>query len=127
MRTKLQLICILTAWLFATGAQWDVTQTFAWAKMFSSYSKSMSLGSALKKTFGGEMCAICRAVDCAKQQERAASLPSGGFTAKMVFVLQEKPIFIFATPLFHNWSPSDTVYDDVLKAGPPTPPPRVLV
>ena len=43
LRKKLQHICILTAWLFATGAQWDIAQTFAWAKMFSSYSESTRL------------------------------------------------------------------------------------
>ncbi|MEI6590072.1 MAG: hypothetical protein WCO38_09040 [Verrucomicrobiota bacterium] len=127
LRKKLQHICILTAWLFATGAQWDIAQTFAWAKMFSSYSESMSVGTAIKKTFSGKMCALCKAVDAAKQQQTATSLPSAGFGAKMIFVLQEKPVFIFATANILRWSLSDSMYGSFEHVGPPTPPPRGLV
>ncbi len=124
---KLQLICILTAWLFATGAQWDIAQTFAWANMFSNYSQSMSVGAALKKTFNGKMCSICRAIDEAKQKQRAESLPSGGITAKMIFVIQDKSLFVISSDDIIRASLSDFVIDGEVRVGPPTPPPRTMV
>jgi len=127
LRKNIHYFFIVIAWLLATGVQWDIAQTFAWAKMYSEYSESMSIGAALKKTFTGKKCTLCKAVDSAKQQQTASSLPSAGFGAKMIFVLQEKPVFIFATDDLLSWSLSDSIYGSFEHLGPLTPPPRGLV
>jgi hypothetical protein len=77
VRRRLQILLCLFAWFVATGCQWDFAQVVAWGRMFAGYSQEMSLSAAAEKTFGGEMCPICKAVQKGRQaQERNAATPS---------------------------------------------------
>jgi hypothetical protein len=122
---RLQIFVVLVAWFMATGAQWDLVQTFGWGRMIVNYSRSMQLSAAVKKTFGGEMCGICRAVNQAKQQEEKSNVPALTVKAKLVMICSPAPQFVLSAPDRAAWSPSDR---EPLSAGrpvPPTPPPRV--
>ena len=95
---KLPLVLTLTAWLFATGSQWDLVQTFAWARMFADNVRTMSIETALARTFSPEgRCRMCNAVTSAKQQqENADDTPSGKVTGKTVLVYLPAPAVVFA-------------------------------
>lgn len=109
----------------ATGAQWDLVQTFAWAKMIASNSRSMSLVEAVKKTFGGEMCEVCKVVNDVKQQTTASTTPGGKADTKIVFMpLPATSVFV-AIPEPSVWSLSDQSSVSACRAAPPLPPPRV--
>ncbi len=70
MSAKLSLILTLFAWLFATGSHWDLVQTFAWGKMFATYSQSMSYMDAAKLTFSADnLCGVCKIVAEATQDD----------------------------------------------------------
>ena len=126
MSKRIQLIAVLLAWLLSTGAQWDLVQTFGWARMVSKYAQTMSLTEAVKKTFSGEMCGVCEIVSEAKQQEHDKNVPSvGKMDAKILLVLHPVPEFIFSATESEAWSLSDTSIMSVERGAPPLPPPRV--
>jgi len=128
MRRKLSLVLTLAAWLLATGSQWDLAQTFAWSRMIVNYSCSMSVAQAVQKTFSGEMCAICAAVQDAKQQESAgAPAPEGRLTAKIFLVCApHTPGVFLPAPRCAGLAPSVSVPLSAERSAPPSPPPRVL-
>jgi hypothetical protein len=100
MRRQLPLIFTLFAWLLASGGQWDLLQTFAWGRMFASYSQSMSFEAAVNKTFSVEgRCEICAVVSTAKQQQDAAGAKAPGNKAPTKIFLASAPApLVFASP-----------------------------
>lgn len=69
---RLSAIFVLCAWLLASGAQWDMVQGFAWARMFFTYSQTMPVAEALKKTFQSDnLCGVCEFVADAKTRADA--------------------------------------------------------
>ena len=126
MRRKIQLICLLSAWLMATGSQWDMVQVFAWGRMFASYARGMPLTAALGQTFKPDnMCPICRAVKAAKQQQDESPATSyKDELGKILLVFEPAPQVVVARPSFSSWSPSDQVMIDLGRSAPPVPPPR---
>ncbi|MES1166664.1 MAG: hypothetical protein ABUL68_01545 [Pseudomonadota bacterium] len=128
MRRKFSLVLTLAAWLLATGSQWDLAQTFAWGRMFVTYAGSMSFTQAVQKTFDGEMCAICAAVQDAKQQEStSAPAPGGRLTAKIILVCAPHAPGLFRpAPYFAGLAPSVSAPLSAERSAPPSPPPRAL-
>jgi len=128
MRRKLSLVLTLAAWLLATGSQWDLAQSFAWSRMIVTYSHSMSLTQAVQKTFDGEMCAICAAVQDARQQESAATpAPGSRLTAKIILVCVPRPARLFHPVTFcAGLAPAVSAPLSTERSAPPSPPPRVL-
>jgi hypothetical protein len=108
----------------ATGAQWDVVQTFGWTRMVINYSRTMDVFQAIHRTFSGEMCKICHAVNDAKQQEEHSAVPTRKLDAKAFCVFQPAAKFIFATTSLYRWPAGDLEPAAALRAAPPTPPPR---
>ncbi|MEI8088975.1 MAG: hypothetical protein WCG63_05200 [Opitutaceae bacterium] len=131
MRHRLSFILTLTAWLLATGSHWDLVQTFGWGRMIATYSQSMSLSQAVKKTFSaGETCGVCDAVATAKQQDATrTSTPTAPvkFFGKihLVFAPDSTPAQLIL-PVVFPWSPSDQTVPTATRAAPPLPPPRAL-
>ena len=109
----------------ATGAQWDLVQVFGWGNMIVNHSRDMSLINAVKKTFDGEMCSVCRAVKAAKQQENHTTVPNGKFEGKMVLVYQPTAEVILTVPDSLAWVHRDREPLSLQRSAPPTPPPRV--
>ena len=109
----------------ATGAQWDLVQVFGWGRMIANHSRDMSLLNAVEKTFGGEMCSICRAVRAAKQQETPATVPKSRFDGKVLLVFQPATAVFLTVPDTAAWSQTDHEPLSAGRPAPPTPPPRV--
>lgn len=130
MRRQFSFILTLVAWLLATGSHWDVVQTFAWGRMFATYSQSMPLLQAVQKTFSSDgMCGICHAVASAKQDSTADSTSSGTgekFPGKILLVFAPVPSLSIEAPETASWSLSDQSIPVTERATPPLPPPRAL-
>lgn len=127
MRRQLSLLLTLTAWLVATGSQWDLVQTFAWGRMFVLNVQSMPLMQAAKHTFSPEgRCEICRAVAAAKQQEEdSPAVPNGKSDGKIFLFHQPAPVPVVVAPDFSPWFRSSQLVLAMTRAAPPVPPPRV--
>ncbi|HVU34562.1 MAG TPA: hypothetical protein VHE61_14100 [Opitutaceae bacterium] len=125
MPKRAQLIVVLFSWFLATGAQWDLVQAFGWGKMFITDAETMSFGAAAKRTFDGEMCSICRAVNQAKRQENKSLPPEVKKGERLLFVIQPAGQFFVSVPESASWRPADFDVSGMLRASPPTPPPRV--
>jgi len=123
---KLQLICLLSAWLVATGSPWDVVQVFAWGRMFTGYVRQMSLTAAFGQTFKPDnMCSLCRAVKAAKQrQDQSPAAGDKDELGKILLVFEPVPQLVVARPPFSTWSPSNQIMIDLGRSAPPVPPPR---
>jgi len=121
---RCKVIVVLVAWLLATGAQWDLLQTVGWGRMFVRFAATMSVPQAVKRTFSGEMCGVCKAVNQAKQQQDPA-VPAEGSKAKLAMICPPSPRFVFSAPEGAPWSPSDRNPLSADRPVPPTPPPRV--
>ena len=115
---------VLIAWLLATGAQWDLLQVIAWGRMFAGYSETMRVSEAAKKTFGGEMCCLCKAVKKAKEQQRDLPSPDS-VKVKFVLILQMAQSPILAIPVGRDWSWSRLRPTVEPRDPPPKPPPRI--
>lgn len=122
---RFQLITLLLAWCVTTGAQWDLVQTFGWARMMVNYSRSMPLLQAAQRTFSGEMCGVCELVNTAGQKEKEQSpAPGGKLETKLIFLVQ--PAVAYVTPVVQkqDWVVHDLSMAGADRAAPPTPPPR---
>ena len=129
MRQKISLILTLSAWLFATGSQWDLVQTFAWGRMIAGYSQEMSLPAAVKKTFSPEtMCDLCHAVADAKQSsESKAGVPGAKNLGKILLVCApDRSAFLIPSPTRLGLLPAFSPPASADRAAPPSPPPRRL-
>jgi len=132
MRRKASLLLTLTAWLFATGSQWDAVQAFAWARMFTTYAQSMPLLEAAKKTFSGEeLCGLCEVVQDTRQgaqDESKASAPAEGKAlGKMPLASPSETLFVLRLPPSVLCPPPSVFAPEAPRASPPTPPPRAAV
>ena len=99
-------------------------QVFAWGKMITTYSRTMSLKSAVRLTFTPtNMCEICQLVKSAKASED----PSRGTvkSPERPLVIQIRPSLFVAAPLTGMRVPlpeADAISNERL--APPLPPPR---
>ncbi len=125
MLRRFQLITLLLAWFATTGAQWDLVQTFGWARMVANYSRSMPLLQAVQRTFSGEMCGVCELVNTAGQKEQQQSpAPGGKLETKLVFLAQPAVAYVVPVVLKQDWVVRDLAMAGAGRAAPPTPPPR---
>ncbi len=118
-------LLVITALIFGSGAQWFMLQSFAWSRMFLSYSQSASIGEALEKTFDGEHpCALCEHIRSAKketQHDKAPQPELSPLVGVLVpgIVAWEPPAVPFAYyPGFESRALARPFV-------PPTPPPRL--
>lgn len=118
------MIAILCAWLLATGAQWDFVQTLGWGRMFARYAATMPLFEAAKKTFVGDLCGICRAVDDARQEEQKGVPSDDSLKARLLLAFAPVAQFVFSAPESAPWSRRDRLPLSAEASAPPTPPPR---
>ncbi|MBS0633610.1 MAG: hypothetical protein JSS11_17000 [Verrucomicrobia bacterium] len=125
MLRRFQLITLLLAWLATTGAQWDLVQTFGWARMMVNYSRTMPLLEAAKRTFSGEMCGVCELVNDAGQKEQAQSTtPGSRLDTKLIFLAQPAVAYVAPVVPPQAWVVRDLTLAGADRAAPPTPPPR---
>lgn len=124
------LFFTLTAWLLATGCQWDFVQVFAWSRMFTTYAQTMPLLRAAERTFSpDEMCGVCRAVATAKQQQsrEESTVPGGKASGKHLLVCAPRTlVFLTPAPFCAGLTPAVSTPLSAERATPPNPPPRSL-
>lgn len=109
----------------ATGSQWDLVQTFGWARMMVSYSRTMPLLEAAKRTFSGEMCGVCELVNDAGRKEQSQSPTLGGKLETKQLFLAQSSVACFAPALSQQeWTVGDFTVRGAGRSAPPTPPPR---
>jgi hypothetical protein len=126
MRQRLQLSALLLAWLMATGSQWDLVQVFAWGRMFASYSRTMSVESALRLTFKPDnLCAVCRLVKAVRQQEQSPAAPLKE-RGKILLVFAPVPVEVIASAPSERWPVEIKTMRSAERRAPPIPPPRGL-
>ncbi len=126
VRRRFALFSLLTAWLFATGSQWDVVQVFAWGKMFIGYARTASVSAALEQTFDPEKpCALCCAVRKAKQQQESkAPPPEVRLRDKVLLIFQPVVVLLARVPDKNIWRCHEVAPLSAGRAEPPVPPPR---
>lgn len=121
----LKLPLVLFTWLLATGAQWDVLQVVAWGRMFANNAQTMEISEAAKKTFSGEMCALCKAVKAAREQEQRQLPMPDAAKGKIVLICQFSDCRIIAAPVaFAPERAPHARLPDERGDAPPVPPPR---
>lgn len=126
MRRRLAIFSLLTAWLLATGSQWDFVQVFAWSRMFAGYVQTMTVGEALAETFDAEKpCSLCCAVREAKQQERKQLPPEFRLREKLILIFQPAAEFVATVSHEARWPISECFLTGRGRAEPAVPPPRV--
>ncbi len=125
MGKRIQLFIVLILGFIATGAQWDLLQAVAWGRMMANYGCSESLSQAVADSFQGPVCSVCRAVEQAKQQEKApAGLPTEKLSAKVLLFFQAAPRFVLKEPSVLGQIRSTEQVQSRGRAMPPVPPPR---
>jgi hypothetical protein len=129
VRQRIQVILVLLTWFLATGSQWDLAQVFAWGRMFAGYSRQMTVGAAVQKTFSGEMCPICRAVQKAKQEQESKNTktPEAKNPGKLLDMVPLRTSAVVISPVRQTIGllAPDQEWTGRARATPPTPPPRV--
>lgn len=127
MCSKLNQILMLTAWLLATGAHWDVVQTFAWSRMLVNNARVLPLRDALEFTFSAEgRCNLCQTV----QENRPA--PAGEDAAVVNLMTKEPLVFqtlasvVVSAPAATICATRAASWMSHERTAPPSPPPRGL-
>jgi len=101
MRRRAFLVLMLSTWLLATGSPWDLVQTFAWDRMIATYSRTMPLRQAVRRTLSGEvMCGVCEVVQHARRHHDGAdtALPGPKSPDRILFVSAPRAL-VFASPV----------------------------
>jgi hypothetical protein len=119
-------VLILSAWLLATGSQWDLVQTVAWAKMFSDNVRTMPVDAALARTFSPEgRCEMCSVVSTAKHQDNPDQTPAGKSPGELLLVYMPAASVVIAPPASHMLALTEVPLVGLDRTAPPVPPPRV--
>jgi len=115
----------LLAVLLASGGQWMVLQSVAWARMLGAYSRDRTLVEALSKTFDGKHpCRMCHQIREGQDRERREpSLVNTdrapGDCLAIVVVAFNPPL-----PLVDPLSSETPTPQSEFPLAPPAPPPR---
>lgn len=127
---RLPAICVLFAWLLASGAQWDLLQGFAWGRMVANYSRTMPLHEAVRLTFTPDnLCGMCEFVassttrDDADADAETAPAESGA-KAKAPIAPAPGHLFVFQILPAPAWPREDFLPDACARPAPPAEPPR---
>jgi hypothetical protein len=128
MWRRFQIYAILVAWFIATGSQWDLIQSFGWARMFAGNLETMSFFDAAKATFAPEhVCGICQAVQKARQQEQKSVPANEKSKGKLLLVLSPRSTVVIGVPLGRTWPGDSFRLPDSARAAPLLPPPKLVV
>ena len=126
MRKNFSITCLLLAWLCANGALLDAVQVFAWGKMFSENTRTMSVTAALRATFDpAKACELCSTVaaakDTAAKQLPAAVESSGAEKLLLALHTPARPVFLLPSA---DWPETLASVAPSRTEAVPVPPPR---
>jgi hypothetical protein len=132
MRRRFSVLIVLCTWLLASGAHWDLMQSFAWGRMVATYSRTMPLREAVRLTFTADnLCGVCTFVADAKTRAPADSpgVPvAGDPLSKAKLWLAAPPDYplgiAFVALLAPSWPDKNCRLPAAERAAPPTEPPR---
>jgi len=104
----------------------DITQIFAWTRMFAGYARTESIAAAAKETFDpGKPCAICQAVSKARKSSNQRGPAVRPDSEKIVFILHTPAPFL--TPSAQrSWSEILQPHALVRIGEVPVPPPKAI-
>jgi hypothetical protein len=115
-------LLLILALLSATGAQWALLQSVAWATMLASNSQKECLSDAVSQTFDGRHpCPICLRIAKARQAEQKSDVQTA--PKNLEFSHEVAAFFVSAPDQFHVLGLRDASAAVVMHT-PPTPPPR---
>ncbi len=126
VRKPFASLALLFAWLCANGALLDAAQLVAWAKMFSDYRQTMSVGAAVRATFDpAKACELCVGVASARETAKQQLPGSVEQSAeKLLLALHfPAPVILENTP--GAWPAVPASAAPVRTEAVPVPPPRV--
>lgn len=129
---RLPTFLVLFAWLLASGAQWDVLQSFAWGRMIATYSRTMPLDEAVRLTFTSEnVCGVCVFVaeaktraDSNRSADRAPASADSLAKAKAPLATPPEHLFVFQALPAPVWPQENFEPDACARPAPPVEPPR---
>jgi hypothetical protein len=108
----------------SVGGHWLVLQSVAWVGMAIDYSREMPLDEAMSSTFDGSRpCALCKAIQQGREEERKQSLLKPGQEFKGF--LHALPVWLSA-PCVAAMNLIPESMPPVRFFSPPHPPPRGL-
>jgi hypothetical protein len=125
VRRAFPTACLLFAWICANGAIWDAVQFFAWARMFTGFTQTLSVRAALNETFDAtKPCAICCAVAKAREAEqKQAPQPIERSAEKLLLACEPPPRVVIEPPLA-EWPDATSRVAPTRTERVPVPPPR---
>jgi hypothetical protein len=125
VRRAFPTAALIFAWLCANGAIWDAAQIFAWAKMFTGYAQTLSLGAALAQTFdASKPCDMCVSVAKAKDLAQKQAPQSIERAVEKILLACEVPARVVIEVPFAEWPPARSRVALVRTEQVPVPPPR---
>ncbi|HVU32677.1 MAG TPA: hypothetical protein VHE61_04535 [Opitutaceae bacterium] len=127
MPKRLSIVCLLAAWLCASGAVLDGVQVYAWGRMFLRYTHGMSVAQAAAETMdGSKPCPLCLAVRRAREQSEHQQpvSASGTDAAKLILIADEAPPLVLAREM-ETWPIVVLGQPPSRRDAVPVPPPRV--
>lgn len=125
VRNKIASLALACAWLCANGALLDAVQVFAWAKMFTGYTQTMSVSTALQKTFDpAQRCEMCDGVAAAKEASRDQQPRAVEQSAEKLLLALHRPAPLVLERPPGDWPPSFALAAPSRTEAVPVPPPR---
>ena len=122
---------VLCAWLLASGAHWDLAQSFAWTRMVVNYSRTMPLAAALRLTFQPDnLCGVCEFVAEGKTRTNPADASAPGVPAgsptkgKLLLATAPESLFVYRIVPAAAWPEEQFRPDACARPAPPVEPPR---
>lgn len=128
---RLSALFVLCAWLLASGAHWDLVQSFAWGRMIATYSQTMPLAEAVRLTFTADnLCGVCtivadnhtRSDASGTDADRPAADPAT--KAKAPLATPPEHLFVYCSVTVPAWPTEHFLPDACARPAPPAEPPR---
>ncbi len=105
----------------------DLTQVFAWARMFGGYARSESVMAAARDTFDpARPCELCQAVSRAREAASSqAPAPRTQGAEKMLLILERPSAFLISRPQ-EAWPVAAHACPVARASDVPVPPPKSI-
>jgi hypothetical protein len=115
---------LILALLCATGGQWAMLQSVAWATMLASNARTECLSDAVAKTFDGRHpCPLCLQIAKQRQSEKKSDAQ---LELKRLEYSLESAGFVICPPNHFFLTGERGSSAPLLTESPPTPPPREI-
>jgi hypothetical protein len=115
---------LIVALMCATGGQWAMLQSVAWATMLASNARTECLSDAVSKTFDGRHpCPLCLQIAKQRQSEKKSDAQ---LELKRLEYSLKSAAFVISPPNHFFLTGERSSSAPLLTESPPTPPPREI-